>query len=66
MEQNGGTWLGISENGFAAAAKDAVAKWEDENGPPPEGELVTLRVVEMSVTVENPLHDYRVLLGPSG
>jgi hypothetical protein len=64
MEQEDGTWLGISENGFAAAAKDAVKKWEGDNDPPPHGELVTLRVVEMYVTVENPLHDYRVRLGP--
>ena len=65
MEHEDGTWVGISENGFAAAAKDAVEKYEEEHGPPPPDELVTLRVVEMYVTVENPLHDYRVLLGPS-
>jgi hypothetical protein len=66
MEQNGSTWLGISEDGFKAAAKDAVAKYEEENGRPPEGEPVTLRVVELSVTVENPVRDYRVKLGQSG
>jgi hypothetical protein len=66
MEQNGDRWLGVSERGFAAAAKDAVAKYEEDNGPPPEGEPVTLRVIEMYVTVTNPLHDYRVALGPGG
>ena len=66
MEQNGGTWLGISEDGFKAATKDAVKKYEEEHGPPPRGEPVTLRVIEMSVTVENPVRDYRVVLGPGG
>jgi flavin-binding protein dodecin len=62
MEQNGETWEGISENGFAAAAKNAVDKFEEDH-PPPHDELVLLRVVEMYVTVDNPLHDYRVKLG---
>jgi len=66
MEENGDTWLGISEDGFKAAAEDAVAKYEEKHGRPPPGETVTLRVVELLVTVENPIHDYRVLLGPSG
>jgi hypothetical protein len=66
MEQNRDSWLGVSEHGFAAAANHAVEKYEEDIGPPPEGEPVTLRVIEMSVTVTNPLHDYRVVLGPSG
>ena len=66
MEHEDGTWLGISPDGFAAAAKNAVEKYEEDHGPPPPDELVTLRVVEMYVTVENPLHDYRVKLGPTG
>ena len=63
MEQNGGTWWGISKDGFSAAAKEAVARYEEENGRPPEGEPVTLRVIEQSVTVENPIRDYKVKLG---
>ena len=63
---NDDTWLGISDDGFKAAAKDAVAKYEADRGIPPPGETVTLKVVEMSVTVTNPLHDYHVVLGPSG
>ena len=66
MEQTGDTYWGISKDGFSAAAKDAVAKYEEENGPPPEGEPVELKVVEMAVTVENPVRDYRVKLGPGG
>ena len=67
MKENGDdTYLGISEFGFKAAAQDAVEKYEEEHGPPPPGEPVTLRVVELSVTDVNPIHDYRVLLGPSG
>jgi hypothetical protein len=66
MEQNGDTWLGVSEESWKEAAKDAVEKYERDHGPPPPGEPVTLRVVELSVTVENPLHDYRVRLGPGG
>ena len=60
------TWLGISEDGFKGAAKNAVEKYEKEKGPPPKGEPVTLSVVELSVTVENPVRDYRVKLGLSG
>lgn len=64
--ENGDTYLGISEDGFKAATQAAVEEYERVNGLPPEGEPVTLRVVEITVTVRNPLHDYRVLLGPSG
>ncbi len=64
--ENGDTYLGISEHGFKAAAQAAVEEYQRVNGPPPEGEPVTLRVVDILVTVENPLHDYRILLGPSG
>jgi len=63
--ENGNTYLGISEDGFKAAAQAAVKEYERVNGAPPEGEPVTLRVVEISVTVTNPLHDYRVMLGTS-
>jgi hypothetical protein len=66
MKENGDTWLGISEKSWKDAAEDAVRRYEEDHGPPPRGEPVTLKVVELSVTVENPLHDYRVLLGPGG
>ncbi len=66
MEQNGDTYWGISKTNFTDAAKAAVEEYERINGPPPEGEPVTLRVFEMQVTVENPIRDYRVALGPSG
>jgi hypothetical protein len=62
-EQNGDTYLGISEDGFLAATQAAVEEYEDRNGIPDEP--VTLKVVDMYVTVHNPIHDYRVLLGPS-
>ena len=63
--ENGDTYLGISEDGFKAAAQAAVEEYERVNGAPPEGEPVTLRVAEIYVTVENPIRDYRVLLGAS-
>ncbi len=63
MEQREGTYWGFSEHGFKDAAKAAVEEYERVNGPPPEGEPVTLRVVEMVVRVENPIRDYGVLLG---
>jgi hypothetical protein len=66
MEQNDDTYWGISKISFADAAKAAVEEYERINGPPPEGEPVELRVVEMAVTVENPVRDYRVKLGPGG
>jgi len=57
------TYEGHSEFGFSIATHDAVKKYERENGKPPEGETVTLRVVEMTVTFENPIRDYSVVLG---
>ena len=65
MENDDGYW-GISKTNFTDAAKAAVEEYERINGPPPEDEPVTLRVVEMAVTVENPIRDYRVKLGPGG
>ena len=63
--ENGDTYWGESKNSFADAAKAAVEEYERINGPPPEEQPVTLRVVEMEVTVVNPIRDYRVALGPS-
>jgi hypothetical protein len=64
--ENDDTYWGESKSSFADAAKAAVEEYERINGPPPEGEPVTLRIVEMQVTVENPIRDFRVALGPSG
>lgn len=68
MEENGDSnrWEGVSEESFKEAAKEAVEHYERDRGVPPPGEPVTLKVIEMYVTVENPLHDYRVVLGPAG
>lgn len=60
--QEGETYTGASSDGFRSATEAAVAVYEKENGPPKEP--ITLRVVEMYVTVENPIRDYRVVLGP--
>jgi hypothetical protein len=50
--------FGRSEDGFAEAAKNAVAEWERRRGGSPD-ELTTLRVVDMYVTVsaEHSFHD---------
>jgi hypothetical protein len=58
------TYEGTSANGFRAAAEAAVAVYKERHGSP-KGERVTLRVVEMAVVVENPLRDYKVVLGGS-
>ena len=64
-DENGGErYLGISEDGFRAATEKAVEEYEDRNGVPEEP--VTLSVLEMYVTVHNPIHDFRVVLGPGG
>jgi hypothetical protein len=55
--------VGRSNVSFAAAAEQAVAKWEDQRGGPPD-EPTRLKVVEMYVTVRNPIGDYIVVLGP--
>jgi hypothetical protein len=45
------------------AAKNAVEKYEEVNGKPGPEEPVTLKVLEMTVTFENPIRDYSVILG---
>ena len=57
------TYPGHSEFGFSMAAKNAVEKYEEVNGKPGPDETVTLKVIEMSVTFENPIRDYSVVLG---
>lgn len=59
------TFTGKSRDSFAAAAQKAVDEWERDQGGPPEEET-KLRVVEMYVTVRNPIHDYIVVLGTGG
>ena len=56
------SYPGSSRDGFSAAAADAVQKAEEEYGTIEE----ELYVVELSVTVEGPLGDYRVVLSPGG
>ncbi len=55
--------VGRSGESFAAAAQNAVEKWEDQRGGPPD-KPTRLKVVEMYVTVHNPIGDYIVVLGP--
>ena len=61
--EEGKTYDGHSEFGFSLAAQDAVEKYEEKNGKPGPDEPVTLTVVKMTVTFENPIRDYSVVLG---
>jgi hypothetical protein len=49
--------------GFRAATRDAVEKYKAEHGAPKAGKPVRLKVVDMYVKVQNPIHDYIVVLG---
>ena len=60
------TGRGESRFGFSVATHEAVEDYEKKNGKPPEGETWKLKVLEMYVTVENPVRDYIVVLGPGG
>lgn len=55
---------GKHENGFKDATAAAVEDYHAKEGM--NGEPVTLRVVEMKVTVTNPVRDYHVVLESSG
>jgi len=55
------SYQGHSDENFTKAAQDAVARYEEDNGVPREP--VTLRVIEMTVTFENPIRDYSVTIG---
>jgi len=57
---------GESELGFSVATKKAVEDYESKNGKPQDGEVWKLKVLEQWVTVENPVRDYIVIVGPSG
>jgi hypothetical protein len=49
--------------GFRAATRDAVERYKAEQ-PEERTEPVRLRVAEMYVSVQNPIHDYIVVLEP--
>lgn len=55
------SYEGHSDVNFTQAAQDAVRRYEDDNGVP--GEPVTMRVIEMTVTFNNPIRDYSVTIG---
>jgi len=55
------SYEGHSDQNFTQAAQDAVARYEEDNGVPDEP--VTMRVIEMTVTFENPIRDYSVTIG---
>ena len=54
------------EAGFRAATQAAVERFKEEHGTPEPGQPVRLRVAEMYVTVQNPIHDYIVVLDTDG
>jgi hypothetical protein len=54
------------EAGFRAATQAAVERFKEDHGPPEPGKPVRLRVAEMYVTVQNPIHDYIVVLDTDG
>ena len=58
------TYEGRHENGFKDATAAAVEDYHRKEGT--SGKPVTLRVVEMRVTVTNPVRDYHVVLAPGG
>ncbi len=48
--------------GFRAATHKAVESYKAREGTPKPGEPVRLRVAEMYVNVQNPIHEYIVEL----
>jgi hypothetical protein len=50
--------------GFRAATKAAVEEYKAKEGAPSPGSPVRLRVAEMYVDVQNPIHGYIVELEP--
>jgi hypothetical protein len=55
---------GDPDAGFRAAAKAAVEDYKAKEGVPTPGSPVRLRVAEMYVDVQNPIHGYIVELEP--
>jgi hypothetical protein len=60
------TGRGESKLGFSDATRQAVEDYERKYGKPQDDEVWTLKVLEQYVTVENPVRDYIVFVGPSG
>jgi hypothetical protein len=60
------TGRGESPVGFSQAAREAVEHYEEKYGKPQDDEVWTLKVLEQYVTVENPVRDYIVIVGPGG
>ncbi len=58
------TYEGSHASGFKDATAAAVEDYHRKEGQ--TARPVTLRVIEMKVTVTNPVRDYHVVLGPSG
>jgi hypothetical protein len=56
---------GDSAAGFRAAAQAAVEDYKQKEGAPAPGSPVRLRVAEMYVEVQNPIHGYIVELEPT-
>jgi hypothetical protein len=50
--------------GFRAATAAAVETYKQANGAPQAGTPVRLRVAEMYVNVQNPIHEFIVVLEP--
>jgi hypothetical protein len=65
MDSEEKTGRGESKLGFSVATKEAVEDYEHKHGKPQNGEVITLKVLEMCVTVENPVRDYIVTVGPT-
>jgi hypothetical protein len=57
---------GESTLGFSEATREAVEDYERKYGKPEDDEVWTLKVLEQYVTVENPVRDYIVFVGPGG
>ena len=55
---------GDPDAGFRAATKAAVEEYKAKEGAPAPGAPVRLRVAEMYVDVQNPIHGYIVELEP--
>jgi hypothetical protein len=56
---------GDPDAGFRAAARAAVEEYKAKEGAPAPGSPVRLRVAEMYVDVQNPIHGYIVELEPT-
>lgn len=65
-DEEGRTGRGESKLGFSDAARHAVEHYEEQYGKPQDDEVWTLKVLEQYVTVENPVRDYIVFVGPGG